>query len=245
MTLHRAFVAPEWLISATLNSSIDLPDDVFHRLSKVVRVSKDEVVELFDGKGLCVRGRLVSSQSPRFQIESIEQKAVGGAKLTLVQALVAPAKLEAIVQDSTELGISQFLLFAAKNSVTKITKRTSDQIARLQRIAIDAARQCERPDVPLISGPVGLAEMLLQLKERGALLLVGDPRVQTRLIDTLADRDLDQEIMLVVGPEGGLDDEELRALTQIGAKSVSYAPYVLRTETAGLVGLSIIQSLVR
>jgi 16S rRNA (uracil1498-N3)-methyltransferase len=235
MTIHRAYVPPKWLSEATPNSLINLPDDVVHRLCKVVRVTKDEVVELFDGEGLCVQGHVMGTQ---FQIAKLERRSKSGARITLAQALVATNKLELIVQHATELGVDGMVLFVAQNSVTKITKRTHDQVSRLQRIATDAARQCERADIPEIDGPLDFNDLIGVLT--GKTILVGDPREQIRLVDVI-DKGA-QEIVLVVGPEGGLSPAEINALTRIGGKTVRYGPYVLRTETAGLVGLSIIQS---
>lgn len=245
MTLHRAFVATKWLEQAQANSEINLPSDVVHRLYKVVRVSKDELVELFDGQGLCVLGHVVSANAPHFRVESIEKRPQVGPRLILAQALVSQKKLEEIVQHCTEISADQFILFSARNSIAKVTNRNADQVERLNRIAVDAARQSERAEVPKVTGPFSFTELVSLLKAQDCVVLVGEPREKTRLVDVLLTIPKNQDIALVIGPEGGLTDDELKSLSDIGARSVCYAPHVLRTETAGLVGLSIIQSSIR
>lgn len=235
MTLHRAHVPAKWLAHSKPHSQLALPQEVLHRLTAVVRVSSGELVELFDGEGLCVRGYV---RGDRFEVESVEKKSKSGPRMVLAQALVARGKLEDIVQQATQIGADKIVLFTSKNCVTKITERSDEQIERLRRIAVDATRQCERADTPEIAGPIRFADLVASVQTTKAF--VGDPREQTHLLGQI-DSDA-QEITLIVGPEGGLDLVELAALKQAGAKAVRYAPYVLRTEIAGLVGLSIIQS---
>jgi 16S rRNA (uracil1498-N3)-methyltransferase len=170
-----------------------------------------------------------------------------GPSLTLVQALVKQDKLEEIVQHNTELGVHRFVLFAATRSVVKVTDRTRAQVERLSRIALDAARQCERSDVPTIEGPVVVSHLMPILAQEDGLVLIGEPREKNHLFDVLSNADVAglKNVVLIVGPEGGLDDNETLSFTAKGAVPVQYARHVLRTQTAGLVGMSIIQSFFR
>jgi|GEM_PF-228257 len=243
MTLHRAHVSADILAKARLDQSVELPAEVAHRLRQVVRVSQNEIVELFDGSGLLVRGVIGSDGTLRVQTISKEQKT--GPKLLLAQAIVNQSKLEEIVENATQLGADGFILFMATHSVAKLTSRTKHQVERLRRIATDAARQSERSHIPDVTEPVSFTELLTKLKESNSTLFVGEPRESCRLTDALKTLDSSQDVILVIGPEGGFTDTELEQFKAIGAKIVRYAPYVLRTQTAGLVGLSIIQSYVR
>lgn len=243
MTLHRAYVSAEILAKAQIGQSIELPTVATHRLKQVVRVSPDEVVELFDGAGMLVRGTLEESGS--FRVQTITRAQKVGPKLLLAQAMVNQSKLEEIVENVTQLGADGFILFMAAHSIAKLTIRTKDQVERLRRIATDSARQSERSDIPEVSDPVSFTELVANLKKSHATIFVGEPRESLRLTDALREIDSSRDIILVVGPEGGLSDAELVHLQAIGAKTIRYAPHVLRTQTAGLVGLSIIQSYVR
>lgn len=244
MTLHRAFVSTNLLDSASIGTAFDLSEDVAHRLIKILRLTTDEQVELFDGKGVLVRGRLVALGKSQILVETIERKSIQGVRLTLVQALVKQDKLEEVVQHGTELGVHQFIFFSAQRSIVKVTERTSSQFQRLEKIAIDASRQCERSDVPDVIGPLTFEKLLTQIVKPKILVFLGEPREAISLAKVLSEADQSEvdEVILIVGPEGGLDDSEIHALLRIGAKAVRYAPYVLRTQTAGLVGMSIIQS---
>lgn len=236
MTLHRAYVPTEILANAQIGQSLELPAEVTHRLKHVVRVSPNEVVELFDGAGLLVQA------DGNFRVQSVTREQKIGPRLLLAQAMLNKSKLEEIVENVTQLGADGFIFFMATHSVAKSTNRTKDQVERLRRIATDAARQSERSDIPTLSEPMSFAQLITNLKEANAAIFVGEPRESSRLGDALKDADSSQDVILVIGPEGGLSETELAQLKSIGAKIVRYAPYVLRTQTAGLVGLSIIQS---
>ncbi len=238
MTIHRAFVGPQILQTAKEKELLELPSEVAHRLLDVVRVKPDEIVELFDGQGLLVRGTVESRSSVR--VQSINKAHKSEPKLILAQAMVNQSKLEAIVQDATELGVDSIILFSAAHSVAKVTDRTANQIERLQRIATDAARQCERADIPHLQGPLSFAELISRLTNTNSY--AGDARADEKLADALNVADASLDSTLVVGPEGGLSNSELAQLKNAGAQIVRYSPHVLRTETAGVVGLSIIQS---
>ena len=247
MTMHRAHVPSESLGTAKVGSDLTLPTNVYHRLARVLRISADEEVELFDGSGLVVRGNLVSHKAELFFVASVERNIRKGPTLTLVQALVKQDKLEQIIQPITELGVHRVVLFLAHRCLVKVTERTPAQIDRLKRIATDAARQCERVDVPVIDGPITFAELRLLLGGSEKLLLLGDPRAEVNLVDVMikCDEEKIHDVYLIIGPEGGLADEETSTLHHDGALLVRYAPHVLRTQTAGIVGMSIVQSFFR
>lgn len=247
MTLHRAYISETYLVSAVVGSAIVLPKDVSHRLLNILRIPLGVQVELFDGRGTLVRGCLNSKESSLFLVSEIEIKKNTSVTLTLIQAMTKQDKLEAIVQPLTELGIDRFIFFNAKRSITKTTDRTAKQMERLERIAIDAARQSERSEVPLLTGPINFEELVPLLQNAKSLILVGEPRVSSSLSGVMSNMDVSQfdEVVLIIGPEGGLHETEMSVLKSVGAIPVAYAPHVLRTQTAGLVGMSIIQSFVR
>jgi len=238
MSMHRAFVGPQILQNAKEKELLELPFEVAHRLLDVVRVKQGEHVELFDGQGLLVRGTVETRSS--FHVQSVEKSHKTGPKLILAQAMVNQSKLEAIIQDATELGVESIILFSAAHSVAKVTDRIANQIERLQRIATDATRQCERSDIPGIFGPLNFAELIARISKSNSF--AGDARAALKLTDALKAADASLDSILIIGPEGGLSRSELDQLKSAGAQIVRYAPHVLRTETAGLVGLSIIQS---
>lgn len=174
---------------------------------------------------LRVRARLSSPRAAR-------RRAV--RPVTLVQAMGKGAKLDRVVRDATELGATRVVPALAARSV----KRPSQSQARAQadrwrRIAVEAARQCQRGDAPTIEPLSALPDALDRhapnKTEATGVCLV--PTAAARLGDVLTQLGPDQAIVVVVGPEGGLSSDEISRAVACGFQLVTLGPFVLRTET--------------
>lgn len=156
--------------------------------------------------------------------------------VTLVQALGKGDKMDAIVRDATELGATRIVPVIAERSVV----RPEDAAARAQRwrrIAVEAARQCGRGDVPRIDPPAELLAVLAagslasDEASAGAWGVCLAPGASAALGDALRAHDAGAAVTIVVGPEGGLSPAEIAACEAAGLASVGLGPLVLRTET--------------
>lgn len=153
--------------------------------------------------------------------------------VTVVQAAGKGGKIDDVLRDATELGATRFVVAVAERSV----RRPEAQAARWRRVAVEAARQCGRGDVPDIVGPVPFTEAVALAAAPISLLL--DPTGQPlRALGA-------GPIALAVGPEGGFSPAEIAAATQLGYRVVSLGPFVLRTETACAAALGAIAALSR
>jgi 16S rRNA (uracil1498-N3)-methyltransferase len=256
--VRRAHVDPISLAAARPGERFALPDDAARRLARVLRLDDGAPIELFDGAGLLVRGAFAPPDGVR--VEQVLRAEDALPPLILAQAVVATDKLELVVQKGTELGASAFWLFAADRSQVRLDgDRAEKRRARLGRIAEDAARQCGRGRVPQVEGPLSLrplCERVTAFCATGHVAAVGavdavaplstvwrgpfgpngtDERAPAAEPPRLSSH---RGLLLVVGPEGGLTPDEIGALQAAGAQAVSLGPHVLRTETAGLVGLA-------
>ena len=228
--MRRLFIPPQ-----QLDVSVRLTPEQARYLTAVLRLRAGEALEIFDGLG----GRYPA------QLESAEILRVGARLPTevraldvvLAQALAKGEKMDLIVQKATELGVSRIVPIVAERSVVKLsTERGASRTERFRRIAQEAARQCGRADVPLIDEPQPLAALL----EEGRLCLVLDPLEPLRL--SVAARGVSR-LLLAIGPEGGFSPGELELAQRAGALSVGLGPRVLRTETAGLAAIAVLQHL--
>jgi 16S rRNA (uracil1498-N3)-methyltransferase len=155
---------------------------------------------------------------------------VARRSVTLVQCIGKGDKLDAVVRDATELGATAVLPATSERTVAA---RSSDKVtSRLRRIAVEAARQCGRGDVPEIGEPQPLSEILRTVRadRRVALAPGGDARFRDLVAGS-------ESLCLVVGPEGGLSEEELRDAVLNGFVVASLGPFVLRTETVAAAAL--------
>ncbi|MEO7032360.1 MAG: RsmE family RNA methyltransferase [Polyangiaceae bacterium] len=196
--------------------------DVFLAFDSGAQVEADAT--LGQGNG-CVIGELRAATRAR---------ATG---IVLVQALGKGDKTEQVVRSATALGVAEVHLVESARSVARAGERSDAKRARLESIALDAARQCGRGDVPKIVGPHALRREFAEWREVTALKLCLVPRAARSLRSLTETWRVGSPIALLVGPEGGLDEEELAAAEAAGFVAVSFGELVLRTEVAGVAAL--------
>ena len=204
-------------------------------LTAVLRLRAGDALELFDGLGGRYAAQLESGEMVRVGPRVAEERRA--LDVTLAQGLAKGEKMDLVVQKATELGVSRIVPLVAERSVVKLSaERGAARTERFRRIAQEAARQCGRADVPAVDEPRSLAEVL----RTDALCLVLDPAQPLRL--SAAARGVSR-LLLAVGPEGGFSPGELSEAQAAGALLVGLGPLVLRTETAALAALAVLQHL--
>ncbi len=230
--MRRFFVDPNLLAA----DRIDLPDDTLKHL-KVLRLSVGDRIELLDGSGQVATARIdiLTRQNAQVSIENRRQKEESALPVTLLQGLPKADKFDLILQKGTELGISRFLPVLTRRCQPEGGKRRQE---RWQRIVREAARQSGRIRLPEITEPMPLEQALAQ--QEGDLKLVAWEQAATPLNQALAGR-RPQAVVLLVGPEGGFDPDEVTRAQRHGYIPVSLGPRILRTETAGFVLAGLLQ----
>jgi 16S rRNA (uracil1498-N3)-methyltransferase len=174
-------------------------------------------------------------------VNSVEKENPSELKLTLVQALAKGDRDELAVQAATELGVMSVIPWESDRSVSRWIGIKEDKgVERWQTIASEAAKQSLRVWHPIVLAPAkGVA--VAELTKSFDLVLVLDPTSSVGLSSVSFPKT--GSIALVVGPEGGISDEELTALNLAGAKLVHLGEPILRTSTAGIAGISAISAL--
>jgi 16S rRNA (uracil1498-N3)-methyltransferase len=232
--VHRLFVAPE-----QIGEVVRLSPEQSRHLETVLRLAPGNEVEVFDGRGVRWRARLESAGVLR--LGERQEGHRGASDVWLAQALAKGEKLDLVVQKATELGATRILPLATERSVVRLDdERGARRLERFRRIAEEAARQSGRSDVPRVDAPCALDDLGALLREdperRGVLL---DPAERdVRLAQAVRGA---AKLLLAVGPEGGFSDAERHAAIAAGFVRASLGPLVLRTETAGLAALAIVQ----
>ena len=200
--------------------------DVFLAFDSDAQVEADAtLVEGSEGRATCVIGEV--RRAPRALATGI----------VLVQALGKGDKTEQVVRSATALGVAEVHLVESARSVARAGERSDAKRARLESIALDAARQCGRGDVPKITGPHALARELAEWREVPALKLCLVPGAARSLHSLTEGWTVGSPIALLVGPEGGLAEEELVAAEAAGFVAARFGELVLRTEIAGVAAL--------
>jgi 16S rRNA (uracil1498-N3)-methyltransferase len=178
-------------------------------------------------------------------IEWVEEGTELPVEVTVVCGLPKGDKLELIVQKGTELGAHYFVPFDAKRSVVKWDDKKSDKkIERLNKIAKEAAEQSHRTVIPTVLDVKNIKELIIYSKDFDIKLVAYEESArhgeQSTLASSLKSCKAGQKILLVFGPEGGLDLQEINQLVASGFKPCGLGPRILRAETAPLYVLSAI-----
>jgi 16S rRNA (uracil1498-N3)-methyltransferase len=234
--LHRLYVPPEQIAEV-----VRLSPAQSRHVEVVLRLGPGAELEVFDGRGARWPARIDASGVLRLGERS--EGPPGAADVWLAQGLAKGEKLELVVQKATELGATRILPLALKRSVVRLDAERGERRARrLRRVAEEAARQSGRSDVPGVDAPCTLAQLAALLKaepdRRGVLL---DPEEREMRLSRAARGAA--KLLLAVGPEGGFSPEERAEAAAAGFVLASLGPLVLRTETAGLAALAIVQHL--
>lgn len=220
--------------------------DLYNHMVRVLRLETGDAIQLVDESGKVYFGAInqVGKEWVAVKITTSFQAAENNSstpRITVCQALPKGDKIDLILQKGTELGAHDFWLFGGRRSVAKI--RNDQQITKLERwnrITTEAARQCGRPDIPEVTWRPSAVEAANDTGQELRLILWEGEREHS-LKDALSVSDKPTSLIVAIGPEGGFDPLEVRHFSQHGFVPVSLGSRILRTETASIAILSIIQ----
>lgn len=231
---------PRLLVDAplVLHGAAALDDEQTHRLTRVLRLRADATVRAFDGGGdeyVCTLQRdgrgwcLVPTQK-------ITPVARSPLHITLAQSVSRSERMDFALQKAVELGVACIQPIIAERSTFKSqSPRLRNRRSHWLRVIAQACEQCGRADLAELCEPREAREWMAG--NGGALLLSADAEVP------LGDVPLARPVVAVlIGPEGGFSDAEIRAARDAGLTAVRLGPRTLRTETAALVALTVLQS---
>jgi len=240
----RRFMAPGADLSG---ETVRIGGDLFRHMVKVLRLKIDTPVMLADGRGGECAGIIREIGRDHLTVAVVERRAAapsgGGPRITLIQGLPKGEKMELILQKGTELGVHEVVPFPADRSVSRIpAPRQDERLRRWGRITAEAARQAGRPDIPVVRLASGMGDAVREAHHDLKLLLWEEERVTT-LKGAMADRTRPASIAVIVGPEGGLTAAEAETARGAGFIPVTLGRRILRTETAGIALLAILQYL--
>lgn len=241
--MHRFYVSAEAFGKDEVRLS---PEDSKH-LTKVLRLWPGDRVILCDGQGNEACAQITGGERDGAHLSIIERRPCCGenehVRLTLFQGMPKSGKLETIVQKNTELGVCRFVPFFSRYTVVKPTNGDDKKRVRLERVAMEAAKQCGRGILPEVAPFTSFSELPAMMKDFDLVLTAWEKEDGTTLREALEtyladNQPLDRTVnaAVIVGPEGGFTPEEVKRLEEAGAVSVSLGRRILRTETAGMAG---------
>lgn len=222
---------------------VTLTGDEGRHAASVRRLRVGEVILISDGNGTAVRGPVASADKFGLSItvEEVLASPESPVKYVAVQALAKGDRSELAVEMLTELGVDEIVPWQAGRSVVRwAPDRTERGLTRWRATAREAAKQCRRFRVPVVAMPMSTAELALRIAQTDLTVVLHEGAQAT-----LGSLDVPEsgEVMFIVGPEGGLTEDEVAAFTAAGGRPALVSDAVLRTSTAGVVALAQLQAL--
>lgn len=221
-----------------VNTHVELTDTVFHHWVKVLRAQVGESATLFNGQGGEYQATLteINKKTATVIIQQFNPDNRTPAFTTLLgQVMSKGDRMDYAIQKAVELGVSNIQLLTSDRCEMRLKyDRDQKKIDHWQGIAIAACEQCGMNTVPTIYAPVSLDNWLASQLPATKLVLAPNKDETDVLVDATKD------IALLIGPEGGLSEAEIQLANQAGFKNWCIGSRVLRTETAPIVALSIL-----
>ncbi|MEW6377587.1 MAG: 16S rRNA (uracil(1498)-N(3))-methyltransferase [Thermodesulfobacteriota bacterium] len=218
-------------------------DEVRH-IRRVLRFKAGDEIVVFDGEGKEYEGTIVEENpiSVVVRVQNIlSSKREPPLEITLAQSLLKGEKMDYLIQKAIELGIKELIPFYSSRSVPHLEKaRRLRRHHRWEKIAIEASKQCGRGVIPVIKPLQEYSEML-QTVSSDSLRLILWEKEGTRLKEVLGGAEEKTKVFFIVGPEGGLSQEEVEQAKKTGFIPITLGERILRAETASLCLLSILQ----
>ena len=221
---------------------LDLPEDAAHHWTRVLRARVGDTAVLFDGAGTEADATLedIGKRGARVLVGAVRQPATESPLHThLGQVMSKGDRLDYALQKAVELGVSEITLLTSERCELRLRgeERADKKLAHWQRVLISACEQCGRNVVPALRGPMDVADWQRQVQAEQKWVLApavsGGPR---------SDAVRPASVALLVGPEGGLSTAEIAAAEAAGFKPWQLGPRVLRTETAPVAALAVLQA---
>ena len=218
-----------------------LSGDAASHIARVLRLGAGDALTLFDGRGGEYGALIEEVRRDGVTVQVGEWRPVereSPLALTLAQGVARGERMDWVVQKATELGVRQICPILSERSVVRLDARQSEQKRRHWRaIAVAACEQSGRDRIPAIEAPAALPDFI-QRADTVATRLLLSPSAGLRIADLPPPHG---GILVLIGPEGGLAEAEQRAALAAGFLAVRLGPRVLRTETAAVAALTLLQ----
>ena len=223
--------------------SIVLPEVAVAHLVRVLRLGPGDRVRLFNGDGHDYDARITAIDKRSAEVEILAARTLrneSALRIILLQSLARGEKMDWILQKATELGVAGVIPVESERSEVKLDgERAGKRVAHWQSVIVAACEQSGRAIVPSVSAPRPLAQALHALPPSGLRLLL-DPQAGQAL--DMVGGQPGRELVLAIGPEGGWSPRDRESLRAAGFAGMRLGPRILRTETAGIAAIAVLQS---
>ncbi|OUR65473.1 16S rRNA (uracil(1498)-N(3))-methyltransferase [Methylophaga sp. 42_25_T18] len=232
------FFCPDLNVS---DKHFTLPEAAHRHAVQVLRLKKGAAISVFDGQGLEYEATLDSvakRESTAVLGEKIENRYESPLNITLLQGISRGERMDYALQKAVELGVNRVVpVISARCNVQLSNGRAEKRLAHWRGVMISACEQSGRSVLPELNAVMPLDAALQNHKALSCLVL--DPLAK----NGFSSLEKQQDVALLIGPEGGLSEQEIVMVTEQGYQAVSFGPRILRTETASVAAIAVMQTL--
>ena len=220
-------------------------NDVKH-IKQVLRYDVNDIIDVCNEDGIRYKVQIqkyLENDEIICEIkEIIDKKLETPYEITIFQGIPKSDKMELIIQKGTELGVNCFIPVKMERSVVKINDGNENKkIERWNKIASEAAKQCGRQKLPIVDSVINFENIIENISKYDIVLVPYESEQNISIKQVLKSiKGNIASIAIVIGPEGGFSDNEINGLVSAGAKVCTLGPRILRTETAGIATVSMI-----
>lgn len=222
------------------NTRINLDNTAAHHLARVLRLKPGYTIHLFDGKGHEFVGQIAELSKHQVSVDlqhAITPIAESPLFIHLGQAISRGNKMDTAIQKAVELGVSEITPIISEHCAIKLSSdRLAKKMSHWQAIIINACEQCGRAQLPHLNTPCAIHHWLQPSSADHSLVLV--PGASKHLSNISPQP---HSVRLLIGPEGGLSGHEIEQALSHHFTAISLGPRILRTETAALTAISLLQ----
>ena len=238
MRNHRLFLNQR----IHLNKELKTNQKQTHYLKHVLRLKKEEKITIFNGTGcefIALIIQIKRSEITLKPVKKIYRNVESPLYIHLAQGISRNDRMDFVVQKSTELGIKRITPLLTEFSFVKLNAEAfRKKKEHWEKISQSACEQCGRNEIPLIENPTTIKSFFNNISNENSLLLL-EPESKRTLEKIEKPK---KGIDLLIGPEGGFSKKEIQSAREFGFTGISLGPRILRTETASLAAISIIQA---
>lgn len=241
---RRFFVAPCRFSLKEGNLIADLPPDSVHHIRNVLRIGQGAKIYLFDGSGKEFEAEIILSKPKRIQVKVLktsEPKRESALEIVLAQALLKENAFDRVLSSCTELGVKRIVPVITRRVVANLRRKDIEQkLYRWHKILCSSSAQSGRLVVPVIDYPKRFSDLIAEDFSYPKLILferaVGGELERAKF-------EAPEKLLLLSGPEGGFEEEEIKEAKEKGFQLWGIGPRTLRAETASISAVALLQYL--
>lgn len=239
--MYRFFIPADNLTE----NQVRITDSDYNHIAHVLRLKPGDEVIVTTGQEWDYTIKLVDFKDDFVTGEIIKRKKNNnepGLEVTLAQGIPKKGNMELIIQKCTEIGIKKIIPLETSRTIVKLRgNKREKRVDRWQRIAEEAAKQSQRGGIPVIDQIIEF-EKLTEIATEYDLILIPYENERTNSFKSiwLINSNNTKKVLVIIGPEGGFTEKEVLTVKEMGGISVTLGPRILRTETAGMVVLTML-----